>query len=282
MTSLTDNEKRGLDEAWRRSPGKAWEPKDPTVPAAKARIAAWVDAGFVRWVDGRCGFEVIPQSMLAWTQAGRAYYEATTASTKPAGPNFAQLARDAELIDATPRADDEEGEAAERWRRSAELTREKLTERMNDLTQARGIERTLREALTEVVGCFDAAYAEGLAERMSDLEDRDTGSIHDLLTRRILYAHEAARQALGEGGPTVVSAEGRVSVTGSFTAYFTDEAVLTKLFAAAEESLLAQVANLVRKESIRLGDLANTVEGAREIGEKVMALVSAQIQAVEG
>lgn len=48
--------------------GKAWEPPEPNHP----KVVALIDAGYVRRVDGRCGFERFKDSMLAWTDAGRA------------------------------------------------------------------------------------------------------------------------------------------------------------------------------------------------------------------
>lgn len=54
----------------------------------------------------------------------------------------------------------------------------------------------LVEALEEVVGCFNAAYTEGLIERMAEQENTDAGSLHDLVSRRIMYALTAAQSAL--------------------------------------------------------------------------------------
>jgi len=54
----------------------------------------------------------------------------------------------------------------------------------------------LREALEEVIGCFEAAGAEGLIERLSELPDVSAGSLHDLFFRRILHAEHAARRAV--------------------------------------------------------------------------------------
>lgn len=50
-------------------------------------------------------------------------------------------------------------------------------------------------ALTEVVGCFDAAYVEGLQEQLAEHEP-EVGSLRDLVERRLLFAHNAARAAL--------------------------------------------------------------------------------------
>jgi hypothetical protein len=58
--------------------------------------------------------------------------------------------------------------------------------------------KKLRAALGEVVGCFDAAYFEGLAERLVEHDDTEPGSLADLVKRRLLFAQEAAHTALGE------------------------------------------------------------------------------------
>lgn len=46
------------------------------------------------------------------------------------------------------------------------------------------------EALEEVMGCFNAAYAEGLHEKMMEAVDTEPGSLVDLIQRRLLYAYE--------------------------------------------------------------------------------------------
>lgn len=48
----------------------------------------------------------------------------------------------------------------------------------------------LAEAREETFGCFNAAFAEGLHKRMEELEDRQPGSIYDLLQRRLMWAYE--------------------------------------------------------------------------------------------
>ena len=52
-----------------------------------------------------------------------------------------------------------------------------------------GLVKELVDALEEVVGCFDAAYTEGLLERLSDENNRDIGSLYDLITRRLRRTH---------------------------------------------------------------------------------------------
>jgi len=59
-----------------------------------------------------------------------------------------------------------------------------------------GEQDRLRAALEEVIGCFEAAGAEGLIERLSELPDVSAGSLHDLFFRRILHAEHAARRAV--------------------------------------------------------------------------------------
>lgn len=56
-----------LRDLWVRSRGVAWSPRDPTGPGVLALLAG----GWVRRVDGRCGFELIPDAMLEWTDAAR-------------------------------------------------------------------------------------------------------------------------------------------------------------------------------------------------------------------
>jgi hypothetical protein len=53
----------------------------------------------------------------------------------------------------------------------------------------------LEGALQEVSGCFDAAYAEGLSERLAEA-DQDVGTLADLILRRLVYAHHASINAL--------------------------------------------------------------------------------------
>lgn len=48
----------------------------------------------------------------------------------------------------------------------------------------------LVEALEEVLCCFNAAYAEGLHEKMMEAADTEPGSLVDLIQRRLLYAYE--------------------------------------------------------------------------------------------
>ncbi len=54
----------------------------------------------------------------------------------------------------------------------------------------------LENTLREVIGCVDAAYAEGLAEMLAEEKNTDTGSLHDLVTRRLLYTKIYAEEAL--------------------------------------------------------------------------------------
>ena len=53
------------------------------------------------------------------------------------------------------------------------------------------------EGLEKVVGCFDAAITEGLHERIGE-NDRALGSLNDLVTRRLLFAYDAAMSQLTE------------------------------------------------------------------------------------
>lgn len=58
-------------QLWERSGGKSWEPPDP-----QNKHVIWlIDNGFVRRVDGRCGFEAFKDSMLTWTIAAKAVFQ---------------------------------------------------------------------------------------------------------------------------------------------------------------------------------------------------------------
>lgn len=61
-------DREALEKLWNATGGKAWEPPDPQHPKVLELLAA----GYVRRVDGRCGFERFKDSMLTWTDAGRA------------------------------------------------------------------------------------------------------------------------------------------------------------------------------------------------------------------
>ena len=49
----------------------------------------------------------------------------------------------------------------------------------------------------EVRGCFDAAITEGLNERIGE-NDRHPGTLNDLVTRRLLFAYDAAEKQIRE------------------------------------------------------------------------------------
>lgn len=59
-----------------------------------------------------------------------------------------------------------------------------------DIAEAKN--QALIEALEEIYGCFQAAYAEGLLEELSNQENKDTGSLYDLVIRRLMPALEIA------------------------------------------------------------------------------------------
>ena len=72
--ALTPKQREVLAKCWKQSPGKAWEPRGGTnIPIIKA----FVEAGYLRIVDGRCGFEAFKDSMVTWTEAGTVAMEAT-------------------------------------------------------------------------------------------------------------------------------------------------------------------------------------------------------------
>lgn len=64
--------------------------------------------------------------------------------------------------------------------------------------------KLMAEALTEAKGCFDAANCEGLTQKLLDAadsyykEDTETGSLFDLVNRRLLQAYTPLENALVE------------------------------------------------------------------------------------
>lgn len=50
----------------------------------------------------------------------------------------------------------------------------------------------IRKEVAEVLGCFEAAEAEGLQERLAEADDFEPGSLAGLVRRRLLPAHDAA------------------------------------------------------------------------------------------
>lgn len=52
-----------------------------------------------------------------------------------------------------------------------------------------------RDSLTQVIGCFEAARAEGLVEQLSAFE-AEPGNLVDLIKRRLAYAEIYARDGL--------------------------------------------------------------------------------------
>lgn len=66
-----------------------------------------------------------------------------------------------------------------------------------------GIEHALA---VEVDGCFQAAYAEGLSERLAEA-DQDIGTLADLIYRRLIPAHQAACVILADATLSSCGAE---------------------------------------------------------------------------
>lgn len=58
--------------------------------------------------------------------------------------------------------------------------------------------RRLRKALIEADGCFDAALAEGLAERLEEQRNGEPASLAGLFDRRVMFAMHAIRSALSQ------------------------------------------------------------------------------------
>lgn len=79
MSELNTREMATLRQLWDGTKGKAWEPGK--LAATDARFDPYVRAGYLKRVDGRCGFERFKDSMLAWTEAGRPPCLSLTPST---------------------------------------------------------------------------------------------------------------------------------------------------------------------------------------------------------
>lgn len=52
---------------WKAVDGKAWEPPDPHSPF----IDEMIEAGYIRRCNMRCGFELLKDAGVTWTEAGR-------------------------------------------------------------------------------------------------------------------------------------------------------------------------------------------------------------------
>lgn len=65
---LTGEDEAVLRKAFVHSGGRAWEPANP----AHSFFDRAIHAGYLRRVDGRFGFERFKDSMVDWTDAGRA------------------------------------------------------------------------------------------------------------------------------------------------------------------------------------------------------------------
>lgn len=57
-------------------------------------------------------------------------------------------------------------------------------------------ERELVKEMRNALACFDAAYAEGLLEVLAEIDDAETGSLKDLVCRRLLFAQGHIEAAL--------------------------------------------------------------------------------------
>lgn len=68
--------------------------------------------------------------------------------------------------------------------------------------EAAGEIARLREGLNTALGCFNAAYAEGLHDRLAEVDDSEPGSLPGLVRRRLLYAIPTLEQALDPQEPT--------------------------------------------------------------------------------
>lgn len=68
MADLTDAEFEIVKKCWRHSPAQAWEPRGGT---RTPNIRRLVEAGYLRVVDGICGFERLKDAMVTWTEPAR-------------------------------------------------------------------------------------------------------------------------------------------------------------------------------------------------------------------
>lgn len=84
---------------------------------------------------------------------------------------------------------------AERAEKERDRLFDEASQHLHKITVLEAQLAEANKALDEIIGCFDAACAEGLQERLNDETERDIGTLHDLITRRILYAYYAARCA---------------------------------------------------------------------------------------
>lgn len=90
-TSLSDREQATLAECWRRSGGKAWEPRGGTNTLS---VRKYVEAGYLKVVNGRCGFELLKDAMVDWTEAGRTAFhqrESAGESSERSAPPYSPL-----------------------------------------------------------------------------------------------------------------------------------------------------------------------------------------------
>jgi hypothetical protein len=86
------------------------------------------------------------------------------------------------------------------WKKNMENNEALLVAAVNALPEliamARRVE-DLEAALVEVSGCFAAAEIEGLHMKLfGECHQYEVGDLHDLVTRRLLPAAEAARNAM--------------------------------------------------------------------------------------
>ena len=58
--------------------------------------------------------------------------------------------------------------------------------------------KILTKALENIAGCFNAAYFEGLLDKLGDETNIDADSLYGLVTRRLQPAHDFALIALND------------------------------------------------------------------------------------
>jgi hypothetical protein len=80
MTKLTEKEISVLKQCFIRSKGEAWEPPSGTNTNFFDKC---VTTGYLKVVDGRCGFELLKNAMVAWTEAGKIAIQSLIEKDRP-------------------------------------------------------------------------------------------------------------------------------------------------------------------------------------------------------
>ncbi|RUW56824.1 hypothetical protein [Mesorhizobium sp. M8A.F.Ca.ET.021.01.1.1] len=78
-SKMSDREVEIMVGLFRQTGGKSWAPLNPQ----HALFDKMIEAGYVRRVDGRCGFEMIKDAIITWTEAGHNALTLSEAVTAP-------------------------------------------------------------------------------------------------------------------------------------------------------------------------------------------------------